>query len=112
MSQSKKIPINIRLSNGDIEILDFIAAKTGETRSKLLTKSIENDIDQMFGALGYAEKANLANLVDSELTKKGHEHEYRGSTWYWMTVGQDPDKDNPVENEKWVLMKENLHKSN
>jgi hypothetical protein len=28
-----------------------------------------------------------------------------------MTVGQDPNKDNPVENEKWVLMTENLKKS-
>jgi hypothetical protein len=112
MSKSKKsISINIRLSHGDIKILDFIANKAGTSRSKTLSASIEHDISEMFGALDYAEKANLANLVDRQLSIEGYDHEYNGATWYWETVGQDPNMDNPADNEKWIMMKENLKKS-
>ena len=110
--KTKSMPINLRLSNGDIRLLDFIASREGLPRAKILAESIEHDVMEMFEALGYNERAHLANLVDEALTKEGFQHEYMGRTWYWLTVGQDPNIDNPADNEDWNRILKNLRKGN
>jgi predicted DNA-binding protein len=108
--QTKSMPINIRLSKGDISLLDFIASREGQPRAKILASSIEHDVMEMFETLGYNERAHLANLVDEALTKEGFQHEYMGKTWYWLTVGQDPNIDNPEDNKDWNQIYKNLSK--
>ena len=83
-AKNKKVSVNLRLRVSDLALLDAIAEKYGRTRAWIITYLLETDIERMFDAITPFEdspQAQLAVLVDEQISESGLEHDRKGKTW-------------------------------
>lgn len=109
-SPDGSVPINIRISKKDIDLLDFLAEKTGNKRASILADIITSDIEDMFHCLGVAEKTHLAIMVDEEISKKNMTHIYKNKTWLLEASQPDEHAWDPSLQNAWNAMSKNLRK--
>ena len=105
--KNKGMAINIRIHEEDKKALTLLGEIFQVPRSKIIAELISVDINTMFNTLEYTERAEIAQLVDREITALGLNHPFMEMTWEHYVRGIDISIDDPTQRGNWEIMQEN-----
>ncbi len=94
-SKDNGLPVNIRLIQNDVNLIDRLGKRFGMSRAAILSAMIENDIEEMFFAQRSDDQIATAVEVDNLMTEGGFSHIYRKKTWLLEVLELPANYGNP-----------------